>query len=50
MIPINESGTREYLTAHSWPLGIQNVVLKAMVKFPIRFIVVDDSGSMVNCN
>ena len=47
MNPVNETGTREYLAANNWPAGIQDTVIKAMAKFPIRFIIVDDSGSMV---
>lgn len=43
---INEAGCREYLTANGWPSGMQNTAMKSMSKFPIRFMIVDDSGSM----
>jgi len=43
---LNEAGAREYLTANKWPVGLQNTALKNMQKFPIRFMIIDDSGSM----
>ena len=43
---INESGAREYLKANKWPKGLQDAALTNMTKFPIRFMVIDDSGSM----
>ena len=46
MIAINEIGAKEYLTANHFPAGIQQTAIKNMEKFPIRFLIVDDSGSM----
>ncbi len=46
MQQINETGAREYFRANKWPAGLQNTVLKNMQKFPIRFMIIDDSGSM----
>ena len=43
---MNESGAKEYLTAQNWPKGLQQTGIKAMMKFPIRFMIIDDSGSM----
>ena len=43
---LNEAGAREYLTANKWPVGLQTTALKNMQKFPIRFMIIDDSGSM----
>jgi len=43
---MNEVGAKEYLTSHKWPKGLQETGFKAMMKFPIRFMIVDDSGSM----
>lgn len=34
------------MTANKWPRGLQEVGLRNMQKFPIRFMVIDDSGSM----
>ena len=50
MIAINEHGVKEYLTAHDFPAGIQQTAAKNMQKFPIRFLVVDDSGSMATAD
>ena len=47
MIPVNEVGAREYLSTNKWPAGLQACALKNLIKFPIRFMIVDDSGSMV---
>jgi len=44
--PINEFGAKEYLKANNWPPGLQETALKTMAKFPIRFMIIDDSGSM----
>jgi hypothetical protein len=46
MIPINEAGTREYLTVNKWPKGLQDCLMKSMSRIPIRFMIIDDSGSM----
>ena len=43
---MNESGAKEFLTANNWPEGLQQTGFKAMAKFPIRFMIIDDSGSM----
>eukprot|EP00607_Mallomonas_marina_P009047 CAMPEP_0182417848 /NCGR_PEP_ID=MMETSP1167-20130531/2287_1 /TAXON_ID=2988 /ORGANISM="Mallomonas Sp, Strain CCMP3275" /LENGTH=350 /DNA_ID=CAMNT_0024591657 /DNA_START=200 /DNA_END=1249 /DNA_ORIENTATION=- len=43
---INEEGARNYLTAQSWPNGLQDQFLRSCRKIPIRFVIVDDSGSM----
>ena len=46
MISINEHGAKEYLTANGWPVGLQATATRSMMKFPIRFMIIDDSGSM----
>jgi hypothetical protein len=43
---INEAGLREYLRAHQWPTGMQDAVLKSLNRIPMRYFIVDDSGSM----
>lgn len=45
-MPTNDKNARTYLTAHSWPKGMQSTILKSADKIPIRFMIVDDSGSM----
>lgn len=43
---LNEQAGRAYLTKHHWPSGLQNALIKSCQRFPIRFFIVDDSGSM----
>ena len=43
---INEAGLREYLNAHRWPVGLQDAVFKSLSRIPMRFFIIDDSGSM----
>ena len=45
-LPINEGSAREYLSAHAWPKGLQDTIINSFNLFPIRYFVVDDSGSM----
>eukprot|EP01031_Cornospumella_fuschlensis_P044471 gene44470-54386_t len=45
--PNVESGKR-FLTKHGWPSGLQEAVLKSCRKIPVRFYIVDDSGSMIS--
>lgn len=42
----NEKSAKAYLQAHAWPKGMQTTILKSSQKIPIRFMIVDDSGSM----
>lgn len=44
--PPNDAGARSYLDKHAWPRGLQEGLLKSVRKIPIRFFIVDDSGSM----
>ena len=46
MSSINEAGMREYLSAHNWPVGLQASIGKVLQKIPMRFFIIDDSGSM----
>ena len=43
---INEPATREYLTSHRWPPGLQQTFLNSLHRVPMRFFICDDSGSM----
>lgn len=44
---VKELDTRRFLTAHHWPQGLQDVVVRGLKRFPLRFVIVDDSGSML---
>ena len=46
---INEGGAREFLSTYpySWPKGLQDTFINSLGKFPIRFFVCDDSGSVI---
>lgn len=43
---VNEENAKKYLSSHHWPSGLQDSILKNCAKIPIRFIIIDDSGSM----
>jgi len=43
---IHESKAKPYLKQHEWPDGLQNSLFNSCKKIPIRFFIVDDSGSM----
>lgn len=45
---IDEQGLLMFLTAQGWPPGLQKVAKDSMKRCPIRFIIVDDSGSMLS--
>lgn len=45
-VDLDESSLRGYLNEHKYPAGIIEVVSKGLKKVPIRFFVIDDSGSM----
>lgn len=42
----NEGGAREFLTSQKWPEGLQDLFVKSIGKFPMRYMICDDSGSM----
>lgn len=44
---VNERKAREFLSRHRWPEGLVQTVLKSCRKLPLRFFIVDDSGSML---
>lgn len=43
----NDARAREYLTAHQWPVGLQDTLINGFRKVPLRFIICDNSGSMI---
>lgn len=42
----DEQGAREYMTRYLWPEGFQEEFLRSLDQCPMRFFIVDDSGSM----
>lgn len=46
--PFNDySDIKRFLTEnHFWPAGLQNVLIASVARYPVRFMIVDDSGSM----
>lgn len=38
---------REYLSKNHWPVGLQDTLLRGLNKYKIRYIIADDSGSMM---
>jgi len=45
--PPNDVKAMEFLTQHKWPVGLQNALIKSCKKIAIRYIITDDSGSMM---
>jgi len=41
------NGMEEFLQVHGWPVGLMNTLRSSCSLFPIRFFIVDDSGSMM---
>lgn len=48
MNTIDADGARQYLRENKWPEGLQETVIQSMITAPIRFFIIDDSGSMSN--
>ena len=42
----DEVNTKVYLTSAGWPEGMQDSFLRSLKKIPMRFFIVDDSGSI----
>lgn len=45
--PVNSSGAHAYLKDHKWPQGLAETLIRNLEKMPIRFVICDDSGSMM---
>jgi len=43
----DEFNAKQYLNHNGWPIGMQTALLRCISKVPIRFFIIDDSGSMV---
>jgi hypothetical protein len=44
--PMNERRGREFMTQNDWPVGLQSGLIRSCQKFPMRYFIIDDSGSM----
>jgi hypothetical protein len=44
---VNEEGAREFFGAHKWPVGLQDTFIANCKIILMRFIIVDNSGSMI---
>jgi hypothetical protein len=44
---MSESATKEYLSQNEWPLGLQDTIIKSIDNIPIRYFILDNSGSMI---
>ena len=44
----NEEACRRFLRASGWSDGLSSALIKTLAKVPVRFIVCDDSGSMLS--
>jgi hypothetical protein len=42
----NEGGAREFLLTQGFPAGLQDTFVETLTKIPLRFFILDDSGSM----
>lgn len=42
----NEGGAREFLQTQGFPKGLQDAFVDNLSKIPLRFFIIDDSGSM----
>ena len=43
---LNEQGARQFLQSKGFPDGVQDAFIETLSKVPIRFFILDDSGSM----
>lgn len=44
---VDEAGARDFLSRAGWSEGLQSAFIKSCNKIPYRFVLVDDSGSML---
>lgn len=42
----DEKASRAFLTSKNWPTGLQNEYIGGLTKCPMRYVIIDDSGSM----
>ena len=39
-------GSRGYMNSLGYPIGLQNTFIASFTEFPMRYYIIDDSGSM----
>lgn len=44
---LDETAARAFLGAHGFPVGLQTTLINCLAKTPVRFFLLDDSGSML---
>jgi hypothetical protein len=44
--PIDETNLKKHLNKQKWPKGLVDILIKSSKRSPVRFIIIDDSGSM----
>ena len=44
--PVQEAAANSFFDRHDWPYGLREIIFRDCKKVPLRFYVVDDSGSM----
>ena len=45
--PINKIGTRQFLAQHDWPSGLIEALIHSIEFIPMRYFILDNSGSMI---
>lgn len=45
--PVDAPNAKKFLGYHNWCKGMQNALVQNCKKIPIRFFIIDDSGSMI---
>ena len=45
--PVDVSNAKKFLGRHNWCRGMQSALIQSCKKIPIRFFIIDDSGSMI---
>jgi hypothetical protein len=43
----SDEATHRRLLEHGWPTGLRNALVAALINTPVRYMICDDSGSMM---
>ena len=46
----SDAALRKHLSSYGWPTGLQSALIAGTVSAPIRFMICDDSGSMMSAD